>query len=711
MIIYLVPGQAERQLLNELNEVQDMMHKLQRSSRTDTQSRLSQIEIALMNYAHEIIVRGTRMYEASPTLEFNTHSQDLPTSNGYVAEWVTSLDSVRQDQQRWKQSNMEYEKAYSLSAQDAQSAVTRSDDDEDDLDTDLVRAALDTGTKAFEVQQWQDTEYLLNEALRVLRQLPVQKQMFCDVFNLHYKLAICAYHTQTPVGIEEALKSIVRQPVSSDTQRACIYNATHLLSQLYIRTGQIDRARSECEKALQARRRLLGKQSDASLESLALMAHIYVLLSNRALAKSCLAMIPEGRRDAVLATVELSLGPTVQHLDFQSLLTPPMPRDSPRSEFEVPRFVGEVSGSSMGLGMESGAYGPTSTTASSPTGSPLRAMQCLTSFESSEHDMPSTVATSHSSVYNMGESTSLEKNRSAQDYRQESVRNSSTAMSQPIQVNSIVATNETSQVDTPKFKPLSRKEILDKIGCHPRDRVEEAVYASDGPALATLLNKKKSFWRSSLRKRVRSERVTALHFAALFGEIDMAQRLLDSKFNINEIPFGYTSSLTPLHFAIGARQVEMVDFLIANGAKPSEPDSWSTLAGQLMSRSWLMKTMSEAEKDIVPSRIVAIMNILLTCGWAVNESIDKSGKTVLHQAVSFWTGLYRWDLDLRACVTLFLCERGADPLRANGEGKTPYDLALASDHHDLISILDRHSRFKELGGMSVEPVELPSHPS
>jgi hypothetical protein len=84
MIIYLVPGQAERQLLNELNEVQDMMHKLQRSSRTDTQSRLSQIEIALMNYAHEIIVRGTRMYEASPTLEFNTHSQDLPTSNGYV---------------------------------------------------------------------------------------------------------------------------------------------------------------------------------------------------------------------------------------------------------------------------------------------------------------------------------------------------------------------------------------------------------------------------------------------------------------------------------------------------------------------------------------------------------------------------------------------------------------------------------------------------
>lgn len=68
--------------------------------------------------------------------------------------------------------------------------------------------------------------------------------------------------------------------------------------------AQVDRARSECEKALQARRQLLGKQSDASLESTALMAHIYVLLNNRARAKSCLAMIPEARIDAVHKIVE-----------------------------------------------------------------------------------------------------------------------------------------------------------------------------------------------------------------------------------------------------------------------------------------------------------------------------------------------------------------------------------------------------------------------
>lgn len=46
----------------------------------------------------------------------------------------------------------------------------------------------------------------------------------------------------------------------------------------------------------------------------------------------------------------------------------------------------------------------------------------------------------------------------------------------------------------------------------------------------------------------------------------MARRLLGSSFNIDEVLFGYSTILTPLEFAIGARQVDMVEVLIANGA-------------------------------------------------------------------------------------------------------------------------------------------------
>jgi len=660
-----------------------MAKNLQTSAESDPHSRLSQAELTLVRHAHEVIDKGTAMCEARQAAEAPCRNQHLPTTYSGVSTWVYTLDAIRQGQRRLEQWN---DVSSAQPGQKHQDTDARSDNSDNDLGTDLVKAALDTGTEAFESRKWTEAESLLHEALRVLQQLSKQQHQSFDIFSLHYKLAVCTYHTQEPTDAEEALMSLVKQTAGSNIHRAHILDATHLLSQLYIRIGHIDRARSECEKTLQGRRRLLGKQSEASLESLALMAHIYVLMDNRALAKSCLAMIPEKQRDAILATVEESLGPTVEHLDFASLLTPVMSKESPRQDLWAQNTGNEVSGSPVGLGMNNYEYGSASTTTNSPAASPWLSTRSVT-------------MASPSIAESRRMSTATERTRLTEEYTGEAMTSSPTIGSSGGAVHAVETTRSTT---------LSRKEILDKVGCQPRDKIEEAVCMSDHQALINLLSKKKGFWRSSMRKRVRPERVTALHFAALFGEVDMARRLLDSNFNVNEIPFGYSTSLTPLHFAIGARQVDMVEFLVANGARPSEPDTWSTLAGQLMSRSWLVKTMSESEKEFVPHRIIAIMSILLKQGWNVNAPIEASGKTVLHQAVSFWTGAYQWDLHLRATVTSFLCERGADPFRANKDGKTPYDLALASGHQDLLMTLDHGSKRKEMDDSVAHLVELPS---
>lgn len=118
------------------------------------------------------------------------------------------------------------------------------------------------------------------------------------------------------------------------------------------------------------------------------------------------------------------------------------------------------------------------------------------------------------------------------------------------------------------------------------------------------------------------------------------------------------------------------------------------------------KTVPEAEKEYVPNRIVTILRILLKHGWEVNALFETSGGMVLHQAVTFWTGSYRWDLNLRAAVTSFLCERGANPFQANTEVKTPYDMASAAGHQDLLLVLGRGSKSKEPDDGSAEPVEL-----
>jgi len=94
--------------------------------------------------------------------------------------------------------------------------------------------------------------------------------------------------------------------------------------------------------------------------------------------------------------------------------------------------------------------------------------------------------------------------------------------------------------------------------------------------------------------------------------------------------------------------------------------------------------------------------------WDVNAPFETSGRTVLHQAVTFWTGSYQWDLTLRAAITSFLCEQGANPFQANKKGETPYDMASGSGHQDLLLILNRGAKRRELDDRLVGLSELSS---
>ncbi|CAN9115769.1 unnamed protein product [Alternaria alternata] len=705
VLAHLVSVRPERPPASDVVELQHMVTKLQRSSRIGPTWRYSHTEATLMQYAQEVIVKEMKICERNPTVNRTVQALHIESNDDRVPQWAKAIQAIREDQQESRVSSVvpaisskspgrTYSVLRSLSPIQNMQQHEASDSD-DDLDTDFAKAALSTGSQAFDAGIYEEADSLLQEALRILLLLQKRRRAFCDVFSLHYKLAVCAYHVQGPADAEKALTGFVEQSANSDTEREWIHNATHLLAQLYVRMNFLDRARIECEKTLQARRRLQGKQSAASLESMALMAHIYVLLDNRALAKSCLAMIPEANRETVLRVVEESLGKNVEHLDFASLLSRVRPVDA--DTIAERAHSSRLSTTTLESSLDHNGSDSASVMTKSHVADPWHTPRSIASENVTLSDSSPRIKKSHPSVSSETERGFSKDESQVRDYSP-SIRKADVT---------VASSSEPEYKGENKAKPLSRKEILNKVGCQPRDRAEEAVCDGDYGALMTTLNKKKGFWRSNVRKRGRTERVTALHFAALFGEVDMARALIQAGFGVNEVPFGYSTTLTPLNFAIGARQVIMVDLLTMNGAVPASPDTWSTLAGQLMSRSWLMKTMSEAEKHLVPKRITEIMDILLHRGWDINAPITASGGTVLHQAVCFWTGAYKWDLSLRAAVTSFLCERGANPFQANSEGKTPYDIASASEHQDLMVIIEDHSRQKRLLGTPAMPVELP----
>jgi tetratricopeptide (TPR) repeat protein len=601
--------------------------KLQRSWKANA-LQPSHAEITLMNCLREVITEGLAMCEASRNPESVTGGQEAANNNISVAVWVSTLESILRDQRRSDSSEEVVNAPLILSRHEAHAVVTSAtsapndmqeceafkavgDSFEDDLDTDLAKAALDTGEAAFQSQNWEDAKCLLQEALQLLEQLPKQQRVFCDIFTLYYRLAVCTFHTGAPVNAKEALLGLIQQQASSDEHRGYILEARHLLACLYIRLGQIDQAKSECDKALHARRMLLGKHSDASLQSTALMAHICVLLNNPIRAKAYRAMIPPESRDSIQKMVEDSLDIKMEPLNTSPITISPQ---LTYSDLSVGHIYSQLSIPSLTQPMNGRHNGPMSFVASQPSAIGL---QQSTGFRQSL-----VVSLQQPCQRECSDSSSLQSQPIAK-------------APQELPVGALNSGESPVKADTFKEKPLSRKEILDNIGCEPQNRIEKAVCRGDSSALDGLLQSKKKFSRFKFHKNDATERITALHFAALFGEINIAHHLLSSGFNINEVPFGYSTRHTPLKFAIGARQVDMVRFLVANGAKPSKPDSWSTLAAQLMNRSWLKMTMSDPERKYLPSRIITILSILLEQGWNVNEPFETSGNTVLHQVVTF----------------------------------------------------------------------------
>lgn len=693
---------------NEIEELEDVVRRIECSPQETLSSRQSQTESTLVQCVRDVIGRRTSLYkpkQAEGTRDVVTTSQPCD-----ILDWILALNSIecvqsqasatRQSGVRQSSMTAEVDREKPLEQKSTALATDSEEapgsDSDDDLEIDLARAACTTGTEAFEAKKWEEADSLLREATRMLQQLSATQRSFVDIFDLHYKLAICSFHILPVADAERALSSLLAVTPTSDKQRERTCDATHLLSQLCIRTGHLDRARAECEKALQSRRRLSGKRSDGALESLALLAHIQVLLNNRALAKSCLSMIPQDRREAVLSNVEKSLGDAVEHLDFASLLSPSSTTTSVDPVAAPP--LQRMSGSTIG-------YNPGSPRAM--TSSPASPGTTVWGSPRSQHtELAGAGECQNDTVQNLASVKEMEANIGENERVTNTV---DVPTSETLGVKKKESQHHVEVVAAKMmYEPLPRREILQRMGCQPRDKIEEVVVAGDIASLTSLLQKKKGFWRSTIRKRGPAERVTALHFAALFGEINMARQLLSANFNINEIPFGYSTSLSPLHFAIGARQADMVKFLIANGARPSESDTWSSLAGQMLTRSWLAKTMSDAEKDSAPRSIVTILRYLVEQGWNVNGPVDFSGKTMLHQAVAFWTGEYSWDLNLRIVVASFLCENNADPYQPDKAGKTARDLAVASGHQELVGVLEKSYVGRHHGTDSPYLVELPA---
>jgi RNA polymerase sigma factor (sigma-70 family) len=168
-------------------------------------------------------------------------------------------------------------------------------------------------------------------------------------------------------------------------------------------------------------------------------------------------------------------------------------------------------------------------------------------------------------------------------------------------------------------------ELLFDAGVEPG--LHEAAAIGDSRRVRAALERD-----ASLLDTDSQEGFTPLALAAHFGHLEVMRLLIDRGADVNRVA-SHRLAVTPLHAALFGRQVDAARLLIERGA------------------------------DVTLARGGS--------GW------KRAGWTPLHYAAGMGFGT----------LVQPLLDRGADPTRADEEGKTPLDVAIDANHSDIATML------------------------
>lgn len=750
-VAHLAPGYANHELRTKLDALRDMTQNLQRIlEQIKQQGASTETGAALVDCAKDVMTSGNTLYEASVAEASVYGGLTGADSNVRVAAWVGTLESLNREALASELSdrNSYASTVFSDSRTTAATGETTISNDvptykgdteeatdydfDDEFTIAMAKTALSEGTQAFDCEEWKEADSLFQEALALLQQLPVRHRAVSDMFDLQYKLAVCAFHLEEPAVAEVALSSLIKQQPGSDGQRRIVCDASHLLSQVYIRVGKLELATSACNNALTGRQRLLGKEHECYLESLALLSRIYQLLDKPARARILRSMIPEPRRAAVLAATDLdqtadSQLQTVQ--DSTYLGAQPVDsgtRDDPDSvqslvrDSRVDSDASSLSPDGVGPHSEGGeltrTHTHTATVAKSPHGSTSRSRfvgrssigqvslpnRSLTAFRRSvgPTDAGNGLSSEMAQLMSNQPSFAALKDISAASSTPQAKRGISPEDDQPVSqkiswqewLRESVASEPQPYV-AKHVDAVTRQKWLSRVGLKPLTELEHLICGNQLELAMTLVHARPTAYDPT--DPARPGEPTALHFAALFGDLEIGQALVKRGFpatcRVKLTPYPWSpcekeeEMKDALALAIAARQVPMIEMLLRSGAGNND----GGIAPDPCLRSgWLAAT------DCMDcNEIISTIQCLNRFGWTVKE--HKRGFNLLSLAIRQLCTYRNYDKRfLRKPVVAFLLSAGAEVLPREREDESqpsevdvPLHVATRMGAADVIPLL------------------------
>lgn len=286
---------------------------------------------AIIRVSEEVASEGESLYAAS--IASGSVWGDTSQTSTNIRDWMKDIRAIDDVVSRTSLLDEEVTSSYSFSdgttaregCSDLADAAEQADpdqnqaaetDSDDDLLIEVAKQALDAGRTTFAAKEYPEAASYLRESLKLVRELPANQQRICDTFELRWMLSVCSYHTQPPQEAEADLLSVLelssRTHTKTDKHLAQMCDAGHMIAQVYVKLDKLEQARLYCENALRGRRRLLGKDSAETCQSIALMARILRLQGNEYRAKLYMRLISEAETKVADDPFH-DLSPTVDH--------------------------------------------------------------------------------------------------------------------------------------------------------------------------------------------------------------------------------------------------------------------------------------------------------------------------------------------------------------------------------------------------------------
>jgi hypothetical protein len=304
-VAHFSPGQALSRLPDDLGDLRESIvrieAKLERPSMRE--GNVDRDMPALVEYARCTLRHGTTLFNdslAGSTVGVDSvvAGEQAAVTNKTVAEWILSAEQTGHEHRNALPTQPKHSVDGNAYASDCLKTTNGEPDcDSDDEQVEFAMVAMEAGHCAYGKHDWQSASKLFAASKKTISQLPVNRRDLDTLLDLQYWIARCSYYLGLVDNAESELQGLLQLEPESDKQRVWKCDAHHLLALTYVHQNKLDAAKHVCKRTSNARSRLLGKQHEDRLYSIALLSRICKLLGEEVESKVYSSMIPEEQRE------------------------------------------------------------------------------------------------------------------------------------------------------------------------------------------------------------------------------------------------------------------------------------------------------------------------------------------------------------------------------------------------------------------------------